>query len=320
MPSSVFKLIIGIVFCGNLSLSAQTTAGGKACADLQGMLDSLQREVWQGRHHALADWLQFYGISASAAAFQPPAISRTENRATGNFTLDGVDVSTLAVSPDRQNALSYEGYYIDLSETPEDQIGFDDSHNIELYNFSDSSIHRIHFKGISQSTDELFWLDNHRFMLLGATHAGQANGWVPYIQVTDLSDSSSCTYHYGETIKDVKPFDYLLQRLRKKQASGSGLLSGFFEGTEPFWDIEIKDNKFVLHCINDTETGLIFLAKKQTHTATYAFSGKHIFGIIRESTGGGCDLDITEKENPTHEIYFSYKNATYMGCGWLTKP
>jgi len=44
-----------------------------------------------------------------------------------------------------------------------------------------------------------------------------------------------------------------------------------------------------------------------------------VFGIIRESGKGGCTLDITEEANPSHEIYLSYKNETYMGRGWLNK-
>lgn len=89
---------------------------------------------------------------------------------------------------------------------------------------------------------------------------------------------------------------------------------GYFEGTEPFWDMEINGNQIKLHCINDVVTDTLRFSKKQTHTDTWAFQGRHVFGIVRESPGG-CQLDITEEDNPTHEIYFNYAGATYMGCG-----
>jgi len=94
-------------------------------------------------------------------------------------------------------------------------------------------------------------------------------------------------------------------------------ISGHFEGTEPFWDMEVRDNVIILNIVNDTVLDTLFLSRKQTHTETYAFRGGHVFGIIRQSSGEGCQLDITETPNPTHEIYFSYKDVTYMGCGKL---
>jgi len=96
-------------------------------------------------------------------------------------------------------------------------------------------------------------------------------------------------------------------------------LNGRFEGTEPFWNMEIENNRVILHCMNDKIVDTVQLSKKQTHTETYAFKGRQVFGIIRESGKGGCTLDIAEKDYPSHEIYFSYKNETYMGCGWLNK-
>ena len=96
------------------------------------------------------------------------------------------------------------------------------------------------------------------------------------------------------------------------------LISGYFVGTEPFWNMKISDNHVIMHNINDIVQDTLFLSKKQAHTATYAFQGKHIFGVVRESGTEGCLLDITEDEDATHEIYFSYKHVTYMGCGKLT--
>ncbi|WP_157986489.1 hypothetical protein [Chitinophaga alhagiae] len=91
---------------------------------------------------------------------------------------------------------------------------------------------------------------------------------------------------------------------------------GYFEGSEPFWNMKISNDTLVLHCINTIEKDTFYFSGKQAHTNTWAFRGKHVFGVIRKSSGT-CQLDITEEENPTHEIYFSYKNVTYMGCGKL---
>ncbi len=99
---------------------------------------------------------------------------------------------------------------------------------------------------------------------------------------------------------------------------GKTMITGYFEGTEPFWNMEIKDNRIVLHCVNDNVRDTLILSRKQAHTETYAFRGSDIHGIVRHSGKAGCSLDITEEEKPTHEIYFSYRNVTYMGCGKLS--
>jgi|GEM_PF-1825675 len=99
---------------------------------------------------------------------------------------------------------------------------------------------------------------------------------------------------------------------------GKTIITGYFEGTEPFWEMEIKDNYVVLHCINDIVKDTLLLSRKQAHTETYAFQGNKIHGIVRHSDNGGCTLDITEEGSPTHEIYFAYRNVTYMGCGRLS--
>lgn len=100
----------------------------------------------------------------------------------------------------------------------------------------------------------------------------------------------------------------------RRQKETPLLKSGYFEGNEPFWDFEIKENLFILRCDNKTEKDTLLLSKKQAHTETYAFKSKKVFGVIRRSNGA-CDLDITEEERPTHEIYFSYNGVTYIGCG-----
>lgn len=95
------------------------------------------------------------------------------------------------------------------------------------------------------------------------------------------------------------------------------LMNGHFEGSEPFWDMKIENNRIILHCINDRLTDTLQLSRKQAHSQTYAFKGKKIFGVVRKSGQGGCTLDVSEAKNPSHAIFFSYKNETYMGCGRL---
>lgn len=92
------------------------------------------------------------------------------------------------------------------------------------------------------------------------------------------------------------------------------IVQGHFEGTEPFWDMEINANVIQLNLMNVSLSDTLVLAKKQAHTNTYVFQGKHIIGVVRESNTV-CDLDITEEPNPSHEIYFSYNDVSYMGCG-----
>lgn len=96
-------------------------------------------------------------------------------------------------------------------------------------------------------------------------------------------------------------------------------LNGHFEGNEPFWNMEIKNSRIILHCGNDELTDTLQINKKQAYSETYAFKGRQVFGIIKKSGKGGCTLDITEEDHPSHEIYFSYKNETYMGCGQLNE-
>ncbi|MEC3881220.1 hypothetical protein [Parapedobacter sp. 10938] len=95
-------------------------------------------------------------------------------------------------------------------------------------------------------------------------------------------------------------------------------ITGYFEGTEPFWNMTVEENRIVLHCVNDIVRDTLLLSRKQTHTETYAFHGRAIHGIVRRSETGGCTLDITGEDNPTHDIYFAYRNVTYMGCGKLS--
>ncbi|HWK98591.1 MAG TPA: hypothetical protein VNQ55_01525 [Parapedobacter sp.] len=183
------------------------------CITLHNVLDSLQKE----KNEQLALWIQHYGIQATAEQFNSPETIKTEYLSKGTFAFDEIDSRSLAISPDKKKGITYDGYFIDLAETPEDEIGLDDSHDIDLYDLENNRIHRIHFKGLAYSTDELFWLDSQRFILLGAINTGEKNQWIPYIQITNVIDSSSSIYRYKKVVQDVLPFEYLLKRLKRMQ-------------------------------------------------------------------------------------------------------
>src|SRR5690606_19256235 len=141
----------------------------KADSDFQDLWDAIQQQS----PHALADWLKFYNIPASPSSFGAPTNTRIENRDLGSLDTAEFDIRNFAVSPDLRKGLPSAGSFSDLAECAEDEIGFEDSHDIVMYDFVDSSTRRVHFKGLARSTDDLFWLDGHRFVLLGAENTGQ---------------------------------------------------------------------------------------------------------------------------------------------------
>ena len=213
ITNAFFIVAVGTLAWGNASPFASQETKDSDCVNVYQVLDSLQKKKSNG----LVNWLRYYGINATPEHFNAPEKIKTEYLLKGSIDIDEIDSRSLAISPDNKRGITYDGYFIDLSETPADEIGFDDSHDIDLYDFESHRIHRIHFKGLAYSTDELFWLDNHRFMLLGAMNTGQENQWVPYIQITNLTDSSSCIYRYKNAVNDVAPFDYLLNKLKRPQ-------------------------------------------------------------------------------------------------------
>lgn len=211
--NAISILTIGTLVCGNCFSFADHERKNMDCVMLYKVFDALQKK----KNDQLANWIQHYGIQAATEQFNSPETTKTEYLPKGMFAVDEIDNRSLAISPDKKKGITYDGYFIDLSETPEDEIGFDDSHDIDLYDLENNRIHRIHFKGIAYSTDELFWLDSKRFILLGAINTGEENQWIPYIQITNVIDSSSCIYRYKKVVQDVSPADYLLKRLKRMQ-------------------------------------------------------------------------------------------------------
>lgn len=199
----------------SVSESQHNAVDVQAADSLSHLFDSLPGHLRMD----LDSWTDYYQSRDSAFSFSRFNISRNGKAnflAVGTFDPNETDERMLALNPDKTFGITYEGYFIDLTEIPEDEIGFDDSHNINLYDFDDHRIYRLHFKGISESTDEVIWLDNERVVLLGAANTG-LDEWIPYVQVTNIKDSVSRTYSYSNSIKGVSPFDFLIKRLRLKQ-------------------------------------------------------------------------------------------------------
>ncbi len=91
--------------------------------------------------------------------------------------------------------------------------------------------------------------------------------------------------------------------------------SGFFEGSEPFWSLKIKDNQFLLHCNNKNVKGTLDISEKSAEGESIAFFDHKIYGVINHNWYNRCELAVTEKDSLPYEIYFSFENITYKGCG-----
>lgn len=93
------------------------------------------------------------------------------------------------------------------------------------------------------------------------------------------------------------------------------MYNGRFEGTEPFWLLEIENNNYTLHCNNEISTGKLYFSNKSSREESIAFNNSTIFGIINRSENSICDYAILEKDSVNFDIIFSYNNQTYRGCG-----
>jgi uncharacterized membrane protein len=93
-------------------------------------------------------------------------------------------------------------------------------------------------------------------------------------------------------------------------------LYGSFEGTEPFWSLEIKKNNYEFTGAGKTIKGNAAFSKKSERGVSYAFKDGELFGVINKSATGLCDYAITE-DSAAYEIFLSFKGVTYQGCGNL---
>ena len=88
-----------------------------------------------------------------------------------------------------------------------------------------------------------------------------------------------------------------------------------FEGTEPFWQMEIHNDSILLFCDNKEVQMRATFAEKSVNGNTIGFSNDEIYGIINENWEHNCCYSITEKDSLPYEIFFVFEGKTYRGCG-----
>lgn len=87
-----------------------------------------------------------------------------------------------------------------------------------------------------------------------------------------------------------------------------------FEGSEPFWNMEIKKNNIKLNWDNRYNENVLF-SKVASRGETFGFSNKRIYGIINKCFNKKCEYAITDNDSLSYEIIFVYKGHTLKGCG-----
>lgn len=88
-----------------------------------------------------------------------------------------------------------------------------------------------------------------------------------------------------------------------------------FEGTEPFWQMEIHNDSILLFCDNKEVHMRATFAEKNVNGNTIGFSNDEIYGIINENWKHNCCYSISEKDSLPYEIFFVFEGKTYRGCG-----
>lgn len=88
-----------------------------------------------------------------------------------------------------------------------------------------------------------------------------------------------------------------------------------FEGSEPFWRLEIKNDS--IHLIGEYDySDKVNYAKSSSRGETFGFSSKNIYGIINKTWGKEvCEYAVTEEDSLSYEILFAFRGKTYRGCG-----
>ena len=88
-----------------------------------------------------------------------------------------------------------------------------------------------------------------------------------------------------------------------------------FEGSEPFWRMEIQNENLFLYCSNKEVRTKVSFAEKSANGNTIGFTSKEISGIINESWDHNCCYAVTEEDTLPYEIFFVFEGKTYRGCG-----
>ena len=89
-----------------------------------------------------------------------------------------------------------------------------------------------------------------------------------------------------------------------------------FEGTEPFWSLEINKDSLFLDLYTDTIYRMTAsFSEKSARGNSIGFRNETIAGIINETWEGYCDYSISEEDSLAYEIFFTFNNKTFKGCG-----
>ena len=88
-----------------------------------------------------------------------------------------------------------------------------------------------------------------------------------------------------------------------------------FEGTEPFWEMDIQNDSLILFCDNKEVIMKVSFAEKSANGNTIGFANDKISGIINESWDHNCCYAVTEEDPLPLEIFFVFEGKTYRGCG-----
>lgn len=88
-----------------------------------------------------------------------------------------------------------------------------------------------------------------------------------------------------------------------------------FEGTEPFWRLDINNNNINLF-INNEYSSRVEFSKLASRGETLGFKNQNIYGFINKNWEGNCDFSISEIDLLNYEIFFVYNGKAYKGCGY----
>jgi len=91
-------------------------------------------------------------------------------------------------------------------------------------------------------------------------------------------------------------------------------LSFNFEGSEPFWTLNIENDSVSLFIDNEYR-GKIEISEKSKDGEFFGFQNKDMFGVINKTWENYCWHAVTEKDSLAYEIYFVFKSRPYRGCG-----
>lgn len=104
-----------------------------------------------------------------------------------------------------------------------------------------------------------------------------------------------------------------------KAFSSSQIFHYTFEGTEPFWQMEILKDSIFLFCSNKEKRMQVSFAEKSENGNTIGFANDSLYGFINENWDYDCCYAITEKDSLPYEIFFVFEGKTYRGCGEIIR-